>query len=228
MQTEIEAARALRIRGECAIASWLRAALARREPQARAACLAGEAVCERNGEPRGVQSGADSRQHGIFARERRGADVPRRARDLHLRRHQRNPAHDHRPRSAGHGGSTAATQPAKEAVRWRLPAQNASDKRKRVLSGMRPTGPAAHRAIISARLQNWIEAAGQRGSRMLFFRRRLARADHGLRGHFRRVARKHAGNRHGLAGRGPGSREIARCSCSRACSSMPSCTCCSR
>ncbi len=113
MQTEIEAARG------SGVASRM-AARHRRGPSGGLR-LASETLCQRNGEPRRLQSGADSRQHGLFARKRRREDVPRRARHLHLRRHQRNPAHDHRPRSAWRAARRGHRCPPKEPARWRLP-----------------------------------------------------------------------------------------------------------
>ena len=88
MQMEIEAARALLYN-----AAWLKDATSiapgdRRVPR--------KTLRQRNGQSRGRQSRADSRQRRLFARNRRRAHVSRRARPHHLRRHQRNPAHDHR------------------------------------------------------------------------------------------------------------------------------------
>ena len=62
--------------------------------------LARKIVCGRNGESRRLQSRANPRQPGLFARVGRRANVSRRPRDHDLRRHQRNPAHDHRARFA--------------------------------------------------------------------------------------------------------------------------------
>ena len=57
--------------------------------------------------------------------------------------------------------------------------------RMRIVSGIRPTGR-LHLGHLRGALRNWLRAAGSR--RVLLLRRRLARADHRLRGHQRHRA----------------------------------------
>ena len=95
---------------------------------------------------------------------------------------------------------------------------------RRVLSGMRPTGPAAS-GQLSRCAQELDRAAVS--VRMLFLHRRLARADHGLRGHLEaRGARLDAWPSTGW--RRASIPASPRCSSSRKCRSTPNCICCCR
>ena len=87
MDTELEAARWLTYR-----AAWLSERPGRIEPHQRA----GEAVCQRDGEPRGGARGPGPRGVRVLARVHRGAAVPGRAGDHDLRGDERGAAHGDR------------------------------------------------------------------------------------------------------------------------------------
>src|SRR5438309_11343502 len=118
-------------------------------------------VRQRNGESSSEQSGPGSRQRRVFARNGCGAHVPRRPGHDHLRRDERSAAHDYRARVAGEvvaqprSQGAACCAPTTDKTRESGLTTGSEAKKKRVLSGMRPTGK-LHIGHYFGALQNWV------------------------------------------------------------------------